>query len=135
MSTTPDYRESIVADSPRRFVVLFHIHPVEGDHYDVMIEWGRILRTWRVARHPENATRDGSIDCEAIGDHRIVYLDYEGPVSGNRGHVTRYDAGHCRIVEESIDRIVIEFAGRIIEGRFVLKREPDTAAQWRLFRA
>ena len=28
---------------------------------------------------------------EALGDHRLDYLDYEGPVSGDRGLVSRWD--------------------------------------------
>ena len=34
-----------------------------------------------------------AIAATALGDHRVAYLDYEGPVSGNRGTVRRWDHG------------------------------------------
>lgn len=71
-----------------RFVLLEHDHPFL--HWDLMLECGAVLRTWRLAEMPGAA---GSIAVEALPDHRRRYLDYEGPVSGGRGHVRRIDAG------------------------------------------
>lgn len=34
-----------------------------------------------------------------LHDHRIVYLDYEGPISGDRGFVTRIDRGTYEALE------------------------------------
>src|SRR5262249_15642668 len=51
---------------------------------------GDVLRTWRLAAPPQPRL---PIDAELIFDHRKLYLDYEGPVSGNRGNVTRGDRG------------------------------------------
>lgn len=135
MSTARDYIETSTAKKARRFVVLFHAHPGDGDHFDLMIEQTRVLRTWRLAQPPENATNTEGIACLKIGDHRLDYLEYEGPVSGNRGHVTRHDEGRCVIVKESGDRVVLEFAGRKANGQFVMVRDADAPLQWRLFRA
>ena len=72
-----------------RFVILEHDHP--RLHWDLMLEHEGALRTWRLASAP---TRPGDvIDAEALGDHRLAYLDYEGAVSGERGTVTRWDGG------------------------------------------
>ena len=46
--------------------------------------------TWRWRRCRGQAR---PVDAEASFDHRLVYLDYEGPVSGDRGRVRRVDAG------------------------------------------
>ena len=70
-----------------RFVILEHDHPVL--HWDLMLETGDMLKTWRLPAPPPV---DGAL-AEPIGDHRRMYLDYEGPVSGNRGMVKRWDAG------------------------------------------
>jgi hypothetical protein len=53
-------------------------------------------------RNPDDAL--GTVRCsdwppaagttiERIADHRRSYLDYEGPVSGNRGQVIRVESG------------------------------------------
>lgn len=87
-----------------RFVILEHDHPVR--HWDLMLETGSILRTWRLAEPP----RPGSvITAEATFDHRLHYLDYEGPVSGDRGTVTRWLAGTYEILREAVDRVEISY--------------------------
>lgn len=72
-----------------RFVILEHDHPEL--HWDLMLETGDVLRTWRLAEPPTAIGQ--SIRAIPIADHRTMYLDYEGPVSGNRGTVNRWDAG------------------------------------------
>src|SRR5690606_18886921 len=71
-----------------RFVILEHDHPYL--HWDLLLESGESLRGWRLANPPGS---DGRILAEPLPDHRLVYLDYEGPVSGDRGAVKRWDAG------------------------------------------
>lgn len=49
-----------------------------------------MLRAWRLQAEPAAGVE---IDAEALPEHRTLYLDYEGPVSGGRGTVVRWDAG------------------------------------------
>ena len=71
-----------------RFVLLRHDHPTL--HWDLMLDAGGALWTWRLEHPP----RDGQAQAaDRIGDHRTLYLDYEGPVSGGRGEVRREAAG------------------------------------------
>ncbi len=70
-----------------------------------MLENGATLRTWRLSRPPDLA---GPIEVRAIADHRLAYLTYEGPVSGNRGTVTRLLAGTYEIRRDEPGRL--EFA-------------------------
>ncbi len=70
--------------SDRRFVILLHDHPFR--HWDLLIEKDDCAETWRLMRKP---CLNEPIYAEPIADHRLMYLDYEGPVSGNRGQVTR----------------------------------------------
>ncbi len=71
-----------------QFVLLEHNHPFL--HWDLMLECGDALRTWRLDRVP---TAAATIPAHPLPDHRLAYLDYEGPVSGNRGTVKRIDKG------------------------------------------
>jgi hypothetical protein len=89
-----------------RFVVLEHDHPVL--HWDFMLEAGATLRSWRLAEFPEP---ERFIVAESIGDHRLAYLDYEGPVSGGRGCVKRCDTGTFDWIEDSPQRVVVRLHG------------------------
>lgn len=105
-----------------RFVILEHDHPFR--HWDFMLEAGEALRTFRLHALP----RPGAIvRAEALGDHRIHYLDYEGPVSGNRGSVQRWDAGAFAWVEDGEKRLVVDLQGAQCQGRAVVTA---TAAGW-----
>ena len=94
-----------------RFVVLEHNHPAL--HWDFMLEAGDVLRTWRLLAPPGPGR---SCPAELLPDHRTIYLDYEGPVSGNRGSVKRWDAGTFEWEVEAADRLVVRLAGQRING-------------------
>lgn len=71
-----------------RFVILTHDWPFP--HWDLMLEAGDVLKTWRLLQEPGPGRE---VSAEALADHRLAYLDYEGPVSGDRGSVTRWETG------------------------------------------
>ena len=74
-----------------RFVLLHHQSP-SGDHWDVMLETDSALTTWSI---PPQSLSGTSFTCPAtpLPAHRKHYLDYEGEITGNRGVVSRIDAG------------------------------------------
>ena len=71
-----------------RFAILEHDWPTS--HWDLLLEHGTTLKSWRLLTEPHPGQY---VVAEPIADHRLLYLDYEGEVSGNRGTVTRWDAG------------------------------------------
>jgi len=105
-----------------RFVVLEHDHP--NLHWDLMLEGSDALRTWRLALAPAgNSIRIAAV---ALGAHRKVYLDYEGPVSGQRGSVQRWDLGGYNIGSETDDLLVIAFSGQRLHGVWRLVHQAGT---------
>ncbi|HMC65727.1 MAG TPA: DNA polymerase ligase N-terminal domain-containing protein [Gemmataceae bacterium] len=98
------------------FVILEHDHPFL--HWDLMLETGDVLRTWRLLEAPEPGK---TIAAEALGDHRRMYLDYEGPVSGGRGRVKRWDAGSFEWTKDQLNQVVIRLAGQRLRGAATLK--------------
>lgn len=100
-----------------RYVVLTHDHPFL--HWDLMLECGERLRTWRLLEAPAPETL---VRAEALADHRLLYLDYQGPVSGGRGEVRRWDAGTYALSAESADALDLEMAGEVLRGRAELHR-------------
>jgi hypothetical protein len=74
-----------------RFVILLH-QTSGGNHWDVMLENGSALTTWSI---PPQDIPEKNFTCQTkrLPDHRMVYLDYEGEISGGRGNISRVDAG------------------------------------------
>ena len=98
----------------QRFVIL--AHTVNGEtHYDLMLEVAgqEKLRTFQLARWP--LTVGESCDCNQLEDHRRVYLDYEGEISGGRGFVERAAAGvwtgNVMLIPESGEPVTLEISG------------------------
>ena len=106
-----------------RYVILEHDHPVL--HWDLMLEAGAGLRTWRLAEPPRPGRAAAAT---AIGEHRRAYLDYEGPVSGGRGRVTRWDAGTFSGEAGGADRVVVTLEGERVRGVLELRR--SSGEEW-----
>lgn len=108
-----------------RFVVLLHEVPPgnsRGDHYDLMLEHGGALWTWACERLP---TAGESVTAQRLADHRMDYLNYEGPVSGDRGVVTRVDSGSYERVRTEAAPLQVRLAGAKLRG--VLTLTPDAS--------
>jgi hypothetical protein len=65
------------------------------------------------------------VPAEPLGDHRVHYLDYEGPVSGNRGTVKRWDSGTYDLLSDDADRLCFRLCGQSIRGEACLRRNSD----------
>ena len=78
-----------------------------------------MLKTWALPQLPEPGLE---IPCDALADHRPLYLDYEGPISGGRGTVARWDHGTYRVELWRDDEIIVELAGAKLAGRVELRR-------------
>ncbi len=106
-----------------RFVILHHLLD-DGQHWDLMLEHQDVLLTWQLPCEPVDRSIL-PIPTRRIGDHRKAYLDFEGPISGNRGRVRRVDTGALDIQELTATRCVFELRGRRLTGRFALSRRGD----------
>ena len=96
-----------------RFAVLHHevpLHSQRKSHWDFLLEPPHdspyspnsanetlldappLLLTFEVLS-PPNEWFDHILPAKRLADHRPVYLDYEGPIPGGRGHVKKILAG------------------------------------------
>ena len=108
---------------PSRFVILHH-RLDHGEHWDLMLEQGDVLLTWQLLREPID--RDSlPIPARRIGEHRKAYLDYEGPLTRNRGSVRRVDSGRLEIVENTAQQCQFTLLGRRLSGSFLLQKAGD----------
>ena len=110
-----------------RFVVLEHDHPFL--HWDFLLEQEEVLHAWRLLSPPSVGMR---VAAEPLADHRKVYLDYEGPVSGNRGKVSRWDHGVYEVIESTSNRVQVRLLGKRLQAECVLEHA-GPSSEWTLY--
>ena len=102
----------------RRFVVQRHDRATDDVHYDLMIEAGEKLATVQLEVAPDGEETRGVRSF----DHRRVYLEYEGEVSGGRGVVAIWDQGQVTDIagDPTQARYEARFAGEKLTGTYEL---------------
>jgi hypothetical protein len=101
-----------------RFTISQHAGSKEGDHFDLLLEHGETLKTWRL----ENTAFQFPQSAKQIKDHRKLYLDYEGEVTGGRGTVKIWDTGTYLVDRWDDKHIRVALIGRQIRTRLRLDR-------------
>ena len=89
-----------------------------------MLQHGDALATWQLLSEPVDRT-SLPISARKIADHRVEYLTYQGPISRNRGTVTRVDSGTVVFESFDADRAVIRLSGERLKGRFTLTQSGE----------
>jgi hypothetical protein len=106
-----------------RFVI--HKHTLGKDtHWDLMIEQGEILKTWRLENPPEKLATEKT-KATPIFDHDKKFLTYQGPVNNGKGMVEIVDEGTCIIESISENDTQINFEGKILRGNYHLAQIDD----------
>ncbi len=120
-----------------RFVLLRHECPPTWEkpsHWDFMLEANGVLWTWELRDLPsawatalgmEAAGDTPTVSATRLADHRLAYLDYEGPLSGRRGNVARLDAGSFRWLQQAPNQLEGSLEGKLLRGIFTLNSERD----------
>ena len=103
-------------------------------HWDLLLELParELLATFRVDQPPHTWATVGALPVQALPDHRRIYLDYQGPISGDRGTVTRCDRGTIRVLQYTATHIGVEITGMLLQGHLDLHAGKPNANLWRL---
>lgn len=110
-----------------RFAILEH--DWNGVHWDLLFERDGTLATWAI--DAPLAPGPGQ-PAQARADHRLVYLEYEGIVSGDRGAVRRVASGVYSVRSWEPGSVVLELSGDTVSGELSLRRS-DAGAWWLRF--
>lgn len=94
-----------------RFALLRHNVPADyarSSHWDLLFERDTACWTWALESLPAalTGTRSEPVAALRLNDHRKHYLEYEGPVSGERGEVRRVLAGEYELCSQSEGQVV-----------------------------
>lgn len=131
-----------------RFRILKHTHPFL--HWDLLLETeAERLPTWRLWQPPRlsatpaeghseteavSFTELQQIAAEELAPHRREYLDYVGPVSGDRGEVRDYEQGLYIPLLRSPTSWEFRLEGTVLQGFASLQKiEPHDVraeAEW-----
>ena len=102
-----------------RFTISHHTGAPDGmNHYDLFLERGGALRSWRLSR-VDFAEKTMA---EEVSDHDLKYLAYEGKLSGGKGSVAIAETGQYLEDSWSPRAIQVALAGRKFKGRIWLTR-------------
>ena len=117
----------------RAFVI--HVHEGHGRlHYDLMLSHGDALATWRLLSCPVRMKVGEALPARKLPDHRTAYLDYEGPISGGRGSVSRLERGSYELLAQGGERWEFRLDGSETRGRYELRRSAPQSESWMLRR-
>ena len=112
-----------------RFAISRHESP-RGLHWDLFLEDGDTLRTWALPQTPQPGA---TMICDALPEHRLAYLDYEGAISDGRGAVSLWDRGSYAIQQQSDAELILTLRGQRLAGRVVLERLAHAPGTWKFF--
>ena len=142
-----------------RWAVLLHQPPGQPAHCDLLLQQPSRpgLLTWRLQRwlasppskpptnHPPHVHEpppDAELDAEPaeqLPDHRAVYLDYQGVLSGGRGSVQRIDSGLLLMLDPTPATVRAKLrseTGRTIALTLLRESPPGThPARWLCYAA
>jgi bifunctional non-homologous end joining protein LigD len=104
---------------PLRFVIQRHTRDVERPHWDLMLENGTVLETYRVSLPPED-WGDKPVETVRIFDHPLKFLSYEGSVNKGKGRVKIADCGTYHLIKKDETQQQISFAGKLLKGEYQL---------------
>ena len=121
-----DFQEKVF-----RFAVLKHVRQTDI-HWDLLLQLPDrpLLATWQIRVDPAAwSSQFQAIQAIAISDHRLIYLDFQGEIPGDRGHVTHVDGGILKLqrVEENAIHGILH--GHNLNGPLVLTRTGNAATE------
>lgn len=123
-----------------RYVLLRHdVPPSFGrpSHWDLLLENGTECLAWALDDLPaawavklQISSSSASVTALGLRPHRPFYLNYEGPISGDRGSVYRVAAGEFEWELNSASHVRLRLCAGTLVGRCELEYVADQV--WRL---
>ena len=117
-----------------RFVLLHHLCPPSYErpsHWDLMLEMQGVLRTWALDDPLTNAVPI-TTKAQPLVDHRLAFLEFEGPLGDDRGAVRQVERGIYKLFGEDTDYVRFRLSGRNLAGMVEIRLQSAKDPYWRL---
>jgi bifunctional non-homologous end joining protein LigD len=102
-----------------KFVIHKHSKPDGSVHWDLMLEAGGVLQTYRLELAPEELAHHNTTAVR-IFDHPLRFLTYEGSLSEEKGSVQFADTGTYTILSDTENLRRLRLNGEILHGTATL---------------
>lgn len=117
-------------------IFVVHKHNASHLHWDLRLEMNGVLKSWAVPKQPP-LKKDIKRLAIQVEDHALSYAKFEGTIPEGQygaGEVKIWDKGTYSLVEKEAKKIVVEFKGKKLKGKYclVLFRPPKN---WLFFKA
>jgi hypothetical protein len=116
--------------------LLRHTRDADDVHFDWLIAQDEAacepLITLQVPRAVHEMTANETVVARRIPDHRTAYLTYEGPVSGDRGQVSRVARGEATLDAPPASASTIAVNWSTTTARYAVVRSGHDSADWRV---
>jgi hypothetical protein len=109
----------VKTESKKQFVLQRHTRENESVHWDLMLDNGNELETYRIDTQPENL-RGKSIQIVKIFNHDRKFLTYQGSVNKGKGRVEIADRGEFSLLKEKSGIQEIQLHGQILNCKLTL---------------
>ena len=106
-----------------RFSIAKHEMPANSSrhsHFDLFLESEGTLMTWELT---SLLTSQNNQVVRRLANHRLVYLDFQGPLSDDRGTVKLVDTGSLEWVTLESERLIGRINGQTTDGKLTLTSE------------
>ena len=114
----------------KRFVIQKHTKAGEV-HWDLMLETGKVLQTYRLQLPPEKLPQQTSVALK-IFDHPVKFLTYQGSVNKGKGTVEIAETGTYQMLNANERRQELLLEGKFLKGKFILTHIEDDRWEFRL---
>ena len=91
-----------------------------------MLEDGSHLLTWALPAVPLVGEQFWALP---LAEHRLEYLDYEGPLTGDRGRVTRHDWGNYKKLSDDNQQQIFMLRGQYMSSRVTIGKITKNAGE------
>jgi len=121
----------------KKTIFVVHEHHATHLHWDLRLEMDNVLKSWAVPKKPPLKKGIKRLAVQ-VDDHELSYADFEGEIpegSYGAGKVMIWDNGNYNLVESTKDKIVVDFHGKKLKGKYALIRFKKAGEKnWLFFR-
>jgi len=120
--------------APLRFVV--QEHSARRLHWDLRLEHDGVAASWAI---PNGIPEDPAENRKAVHteDHPLEYLEWEGEIPDGEygaGTMRIWDSGTYELEKWEPEKVMVEFHGERLQGRYALFRAGKDAKDWMIHR-
>ena len=96
-----------------------------------MLEMQGVLRTWALD-DPLTGAVPITTKAQPLADHRLAFLEFEGPLGHDRGAVRQVERGLYKLFGEDTDYVRFRLSGRNLAGMVEIRLQSAKDPYWRL---